>query len=117
MFKHVQNLELQEGLAFECVVLKEFDNGDKVYIQLNELDRIDLDRLREIVTRRGAPTTALWDLMNQTTLRNGENALTYFDQMTMQLTASGDIIKPRMGQSGIGVKLKKKPGRPPKNSK
>lgn len=120
-YEHIQYLDLHgNDVELECVVLREFENGDIAYIQLNELDRIDLDRLRNIVTKRNAPQLALWDLMNSTTLRNGENALIYFDQMVMVKTQSGELIPPRAGQRGalIGARMKKpakKAGRPPKS--
>lgn len=127
MYNHRQFLDLYgNGVELECVVLREFDNGDVAYIQLSQLDQIDLDRLTKIVFRRNAENYPLWDLMSQTTLGNGENALEYFDQMTMVKTNTGEIIAPRSGGRGsvgharlakdvpLEQPKKRGPGRPPK---
>lgn len=128
MYEHRRFIDLHDnGVEMECVVLREFDNGDIAYIQLSLLDQIDLDRLTKIVFRRNAHNYPLWDLMSQTTLGNGENALEYFDQMTMVKTNNGEHIAPRSGGRGsVGHNRmaqqkpapeqpkKRGPGRPPK---
>jgi hypothetical protein len=99
--RHIRYLELyNNGVEYECLVLREFENGDIAYIKLNELDRTDLDRLAKIVYRRGANNFPLWDLLDQNTLQNGMNALKYFDQMVMVKTTRGEIIPPRSGGRG-----------------
>lgn len=128
-YNHVQFLDLKNnGVELECVVLREFDNGDVAYINLSTLDQLDLDRLSKIIYRPNAHMFPLYELMNQTTLANGENALEYFDQMVTVKTVTGEHIAPRSGRRGsVGnarlakqspeQPAKRGPGRPPKNAK
>ena len=121
-FKHVQYIDLEKnGLESECVILRTFENEDRIFIKLNELDNIDLERLTNIVNSRDAGRFELWDLMNSHTLRNGENALMYFHQMAKGITKQGTSFVPMSGNRGsLGVRVaaepeKRGPGRP-KNS-
>lgn len=121
-FTHVQYLDLfGNGILHEVVVIKEEVNGDKHFIQTSLLDEIDLLRLRGILDRRDANMYAMWDLMSQTQLKNGVNALEYFHQLTRVKTGAGPILQAaRAGQRVIQVSVDqasggaKKAGRPPK---
>jgi len=94
-YEHVQFLDLNgNGLETEVVVLKEERNGDKYFIKTDTLDEIDLDRLRGILAKRDAHFYPLWDLMSQTMLKNGMNALVYFNQLVKVKTAAGPIVRP-----------------------
>lgn len=99
-FQHVQYLDLYgNGLFTEVVVIKEEINGDKYFLQTNLLDVIDLERLRNILDKRDSNLYAMWDLMSQTQLRNGMNALEYFHQLTRIKTKAGPIVQPSSSRS------------------
>jgi hypothetical protein len=122
-YQHVQFLDLYgNGLMEEVVVIKEEVNGDKYFIQTHGLDLVDLERLRTIIDRRDSNLYPLWDLMSQTMLRNGMNALEYFDQLVRVKTAAGPIInRPRSGTGVVQVRVPVNPqaarkvGRPAKS--
>lgn len=100
--KHIIWTDLMgDGVLREIAVMKQ-DNNNLYYIRTDHLDTIDLQRLSSILQRRDANNYALWDLMSQVTLKNGENALTFFQQFVMQKTRSGQHIRPG---SGYGADL------------
>lgn len=122
-YQHVQYLDLYgNGVLKEVVVVKEEVNGDKYFIQTDTLDEVDLVRLRQILDKRDSNIYPLWDLMGQTMLRNGMNALEYFHQLVRIKLATGPIIQPgRAGTSVVQVRVpaqktaeKRGPGRPAK---
>lgn len=110
-YEHVQYLAVKpDGTEHECVIIKEFPNGDVAYVDLTKLDKIDLDRLTGIIRKRDANKYPLWDVMSNTTLRNGENALEYFHQLTEVLTTNGSVIGVGLGVRGSnGVRNVKTP--------
>ncbi len=98
---HVEWIELKgDGNLHECAVMKRDAIGNVLFFKLNDLDEIDKRRFAGIVSSRNASRLELWDLMRETTLRNGVNALTYFNQLVKQLTPNGQIIDPKQGQIG-----------------
>lgn len=99
---HVEWIELHaDGILHECVVLKRDNMGNVLYVPINHLDQTDQRRLAVLLSNRNAQQFELWDLMAQTTLGNGMNALAYFHQLVKILTPNGKIIDPRSGQVGI----------------
>ena len=76
-------------------------NGDLYHIQLAALDHIDRARLTNILAKRDAHKYPLWDLMSNTTLKNGMNALEYFNQMVKVKSVSGQIFSPGAGKMGV----------------
>lgn len=81
------------GMLVEVAVMKKFESGDVYFIPLSSLDHIDKQRLHAIITNRNAGMyTELWQLLEQNTLGNGANALTYFNQLAKQLTTSGQVL-------------------------
>lgn len=123
-YTHVQYLDLfGNNILHEVVVIKEEVNGDKHFIQTSILDEVDHIRLRSILDRRDSQLYPMWDLMSQTTLRNGMNALEYFHQLTRVKTAAGPIVQAgRAGQRMVQVNVpvspttngRRGPGRPAK---
>lgn len=76
-----------DGRLREVAVVKMAKTpDDKVssvyYIDVQLLDDIDKGRLKAIITNRHADKYELWDLLSQSTLNNGKNALDYFHQLT-----------------------------------
>lgn len=101
-FKHVQYLDLYgNGILKEVVVVKTEVNGDKHFIQTDQLDVIDLERLRHVLDKRDSNLYPMWDLLSQTMLRNGMNALEYFDQLVLIKTAAGPIVRRSNANSGL----------------
>lgn len=100
-YAHVEWIELNsDGIMHECAVLKTDRSGNKLFLQLKHLDNIDRIRLATILMDRNAGTLELWDLMQQKTLKNGMNALSYFHQYVKVLTNNGKILDPKGGQAG-----------------
>jgi len=98
---HVEWLELnKDGMLYECAIMKRDQFGNVLFFKMNDLDEIDKRRLGGILANRNAANMELWDLMMNTTLRNGVNALAYFNQLVKQLTPLGKIVDPRQGQFG-----------------
>ena len=100
-YPHVEWLDLYgDGTLHECAVVKRDGAGNTYFIRLRELDIVDKRRVFKVVTGRNANNFALWDLLYQTTLGNGMNALTYFHQYVRVKTPRGQIITPTVGTIG-----------------
>lgn len=100
-FPHVEWIDLHDdGVLFECAVVKRDVRGNIYFIRLDRLDSIDLSRMFNIINNRNAKSYELWDLMSQVTLGNGINALVYFHQLVEMITPSGQIMKPKLGMTG-----------------
>lgn len=98
---HVAWIDLKDnGLLVECAILKQDSFGNVYYIETGKLDNIDKRRLVRILNNRNAASMPLWDLMSQTTLNNGVNALTYFHQLVKLISQEHIIINPRQGVVG-----------------
>jgi hypothetical protein len=130
---HVEWIDLNDNkVAIEVIVVKrDKRNGDLYFIKTEELDEIDRNRLVSILRKRDAARYELWDLLDNTTLGNGENALEFFHQLVKVKTEGGAILIPGAGRSGISLRpdaktvsieeaddvvapAKRGPGRPPK---
>ncbi len=92
----------QDGVYVECAVMKKDGFGNISYIPLKALDSIDKKRMARIVRNRNAQHFALWDLMSNITLNNGVNALEYFHQLVHVITPSGRVMRPGLGEVGVG---------------
>jgi hypothetical protein len=100
---HMEWLDLRgDGTLDECAIMKE-DSTGIYHIPLSNIDEIDKGRLVNIIMNRNSQHFPLWELMQQTTLGNGVNALTYFHQLVKVLTPSGQIIDPMPGRRGAEV--------------
>lgn len=110
VFPHLRYIELhRDGVLYECAVLKEdLNTGDIYFIRIDQLDPIDCDRLRGILLKRDAAKYPLWDLLDQSTLKNGMNALDFFHQLAKVLTASGKIMNPGLGRMSAPKKMVRK---------
>ena len=101
-FPHVKWVDLSDnGTLTEVAVVREDENGNVYFFELNKLDSIDRQRFFNIISKRHAPQFPLWDLLSQHTLGNGMNSLDYFHQMVKIQTASGSIIDPKSGVVGV----------------
>lgn len=101
-YPHIYWIDLNgDNTLTECAVVKQDPHGSVYFISLQWLDHIDKIRLRDIIMNRNANHFPLWELMQQNTLGNGINALTYFHQLVKVLTPQGKILDPIVGQVGI----------------
>lgn len=66
------------GLLKEIAVVKKTVDGSIFYIDIDPLHPIDKARLKKIVSSPHADKYELWDLMSQSRLSNGMNALDFF---------------------------------------
>ena len=59
------------------------------YVDIALLDAVDKGRLKGLVTGTHADKYELWDLMSQTRINNGKNALDYFHQLVRTVHGPG----------------------------
>jgi len=101
-FPHIEWLDLKgDGLMVECAIMKKDAHGNISFFELGKIDSIDKQRVARLVQSRTAEQFELWDLMSQTTLNNGVNALTYFHQLVRVISADGVIYSPKGGVVGM----------------
>jgi len=92
------------GVLIEIAVVSlDQNNGDLYFIPVAGLDRVDHERLLRIITKRDAHKYPLWDLMSNSTLKNGINALEYFHQLVKVRSVSGQFFKPGTGKVGSSM--------------
>lgn len=100
VYPHLEYITI-EGMVYEAAIMKrDPESGDTYFMRIDHMDDIDRSRMRTILTSRNANRYALWDLLDQTVLPNGVNALEYFDQYTLGLTREGKLFKPSLGKRG-----------------
>lgn len=135
-YQHVRWVDLVgNGIAKEVLVLSEDKgNGDINFIPVDHLDEIDRARIVSMLRSRDAQSLPLWEVMANTTLKNGQNALLCFHQLVKTRTVTGQILPPGKGrgtsvmqqasltqtlqEAGVPVgdePAKRGPGRPPKS--
>lgn len=91
-FQHVFLVDINDnGQLREVAIVKEDANGSLYYVDIMSMDNFDKARLKKIVTSQHADKYPLWDLMSQTTLSNGKNALDYFHQLVRVKYAAGHV--------------------------
>jgi hypothetical protein len=67
-----------DGVLEEIAVVKRGADGTLHYIDIAPLDPIDKARLKRIVSSQHADKYPLWELLAQSKLENGVNALDFF---------------------------------------
>lgn len=98
------------GVLIEiAVVALDEKNGDLYFIPIAALDSVDRGRLLTIINKRDAQKYPLWDLMSSSTLKNGVNALEYFNQLVKVRSVSGQIFAPGSGKVGASGPLSVRP--------
>jgi hypothetical protein len=101
-YNHYRSMDIYgNGVGYNVVIVKEDANGDVYFIKEEDLDGVDIRRMKDILSRREAARTPLWDVMSQVTLKNGMNALEYFHQLVLVRTSSGQIIHPSDTRRGM----------------
>lgn len=102
-FPHIKFIDLRgNGVMEEVAVMKVFENQDVAYIPISSLDPTDKSRLLKIVTSEHARMFELHELMKSHTLKNGMNALEFFQQLVRVRTASGQLIDANPTRRGAG---------------
>lgn len=104
-FPHIAAADLfGKNVANEiAVVAIDNRNGDLYFIRLDQLDPIDIKRLRNVILSRDSARYPLWDLLSQKTLQNGMNALEFFQQFVKVRTVGGQIVSPGQGSRGLPI--------------
>lgn len=99
-FQHVRWIDLTgNGIAKEILVFHEDQsNGDIYFIPVEHLDVIDKRRIVMMLRSRDAGTYPLWEVMSNTTLGNGQNALLLYHQLVKVRTRTGQILPPGKGR-------------------
>jgi hypothetical protein len=100
--RHMEILPLNsDGTMVECVVLKRYNNGDRIFIQVDHLDEIDRERIKKYLSEAHADRFELWDMLSHRRLGNGMNALEYFHQLARYFVAQTRTIRvPNLSVSG-----------------
>lgn len=76
---HVELLDIDgSGMLKEIAIVKRDDDGSIHYLDIATMPQIDKGRLKKILSSPHADKYPLWDLMSQSTLSNGLNALDFF---------------------------------------
>lgn len=66
------------GLLKEIMVVKKFKDGSIYYVEIDPLHSIDKGRIKKIVSSQHADKYECWELLSQSRLSNGMNALDFF---------------------------------------
>lgn len=66
------------GLMKEILLVKKFKDGSIYYVEIDTLHNIDKGRIKKIVTSQHADKYECWELLSQSKLSNGMNALDFF---------------------------------------
>ena len=84
------------GLLKEVAVVKKLKDGSIFYIDVDPLHPIDKARLKKIVSSSHADKYELWDLMSQSRLSNGMNALDFFHSNYVK------VKRPKGARAAVG---------------
>lgn len=92
--RHMEALPLDaDGTRQEVIVLKRYQNGDRIFIRVEDLDEEDRIRMRGYLSERHAEMFELWDLLANRRLGNGMNALEYFHQLAKHFVAQTRTVR------------------------
>jgi hypothetical protein len=84
------------GLLKEIMLVKKFKDGSIYYIEIDPLHNIDKGRIKKIVTSQHTDKYEGWELLSQTRLSNGMNALDFFHSNNVK------VKRPRGAKSSSG---------------
>jgi len=78
-FPHIFRCDIDDsGLLKEILLVKKFTDGTIYYVEIGTLHNIDKARIKKIVTSQHATKYEAWELLSQSKLSNGMNALDFF---------------------------------------
>lgn len=96
--RHVKLIDWNDdGILREIAIVMENADGTIYGIKVDKLHPIDKGRLKKVVTSIHADKYPLWELLSQTKLNNGMNALDFFHQNYVE------IKRPRGAVIGGGL--------------
>jgi hypothetical protein len=84
------------GLLKEIMLVKKFKDGSIYYIEIDPLHQIDKGRIKKIVSSQHADKYEAWELLSQTKLSNGMNALDFFHSNNVR------VKRPRGARASAG---------------
>lgn len=104
---HIEYVDVnKDGILEEIAVVKrDAVSGTIHYIDIAPLDPIDKARLKRIVTSQHADKYELWELMSQTKLENGMNALDFFHSNLIKVLRGKDTVSTQFGGSLASAKV------------
>lgn len=92
--RHMEALPLDnDGTVTEVIVLKRYQNGDRIFIRVDDLDEEDRKRMRKFLSEQHAELFELWDLLCNRRIGNGMNALEYFHQLAKHFVAQTRTVR------------------------
>lgn len=84
------------GLLKEILLVKKFADGSIYYVEIDPLHMIDKGRIKKIVTSQHADKYEAWELLSQSKLSNGMNALDFFHSNNVK------VKRPRGARASTG---------------
>ncbi len=104
---HIEYVDVNnDGILEEIAVVKRNpEDGTIHYIDVAPLDPIDKARLKRIVTSQHADKYELWELMSQTKLENGMNALDFFHTNLVKVKRGNQTTSTQFGGSLATAKV------------
>lgn len=97
-FKHVEYIDVDnDGVLEEVAVVKRTADGTIHYIDIAPLDQIDKARLKRIVSSQHADKYELWELLAQSKLENGMNALDFFHSSLIKVKRGAGTTSTQFG--------------------
>jgi len=95
---HVEYIDVDgDGVLEEVAVVKRSEDGTVHYINIAPLDPIDKARLKRIVTSQHADKYPLWELLAQSKLENGMNALDFFHSNLIKVKRGSGTTSTQFG--------------------
>lgn len=102
---HVEYIDVNDdGILEEVAIVKREANGTIHYIDIAPLHPIEKARLKNIVTSQHADKYPLWELMAQTKLENGMDALSFFHQSLIKVKRAPGSITTQYGGGLANIK-------------
>ena len=87
------------GLMKEILVVKKFKDGSLYYVEIDPLHAIDKGRIKKIVSSQHADKYECWELLSQSKLSNGMNALDFFHSNNVK------VKRPKGARASTGAGL------------
>jgi molybdenum cofactor biosynthesis enzyme MoaA len=101
---HVEYIDVNnDGIVEEIAVVKRSEDGTIHYIDIAPLDNIDKARLKRIVTSQHADKYPLWELLAQSKLENGMNALDFFHSNLIKVKRGQGTTSTQFGGGLAGI--------------
>lgn len=96
--KHVKFMDVNnDGLLEEIAVVKQWDDGSFSYVLVTALSNLNKGRLKALVTSQHADKYQLWEIMSQSKLSNGLNALDFFHNNFVKIFRPQGSLATSMG--------------------